>query len=96
MKINEYFSNSMNDIDSMYMGMYFLELADYYGREGIEAKDTLELLYIAMKQLGKKAIPIDLIRCIYELRTLVIQMFLIVENAVTQKILITLIWNTIR
>ena len=23
MKINEYFSNSMNDIDSMYMGMYF-------------------------------------------------------------------------
>ena len=72
MKINEYFSNSMNDIDSMYMGMYFLELADYYGREGIEAKDTLELLHIAMKQLSKKAIPIDLIRCIYELRTLVI------------------------
>ena len=71
-KVTEYFGGEMTNINKMYMGMYFLELADYYGREGIEAKDTLELLYIAMKQLSKKAIPIDLIRCIYELRTLVI------------------------
>ena len=32
MKISDYFSSDMKDIDSMYMGMYFLELADYYGR----------------------------------------------------------------
>ena len=53
MKISDYFSNTMKDVDSMYLGMYFLELADYYGREGIEARDTLELLYFAMKTLSK-------------------------------------------
>lgn len=72
MKISDYFSNTVKDIDSMYLGMYFLELADYYGREGIEARDTLELLYFAMKTLSKNIIPNRLARCIYELRTLVI------------------------
>lgn len=72
MKISDYFSNTMTDIDSMYMGMYFLELAGYYGREGIEASETLKLLYLSMKALGKNKIPPNLIRCIYELKTLVI------------------------
>lgn len=72
MKITDYFSNTMKDIDSMYLGMYFLELADYYGREGIEARDTLELLYFTMKALSKDQIPRRLVRCIYELKTLVI------------------------
>lgn len=72
MKISDYFSNTMTDIDSMYMGMYFLELAGYYGREGIEASETLKLLYMSMKSLGNHKIPKDLIRCIYELKTLVI------------------------
>lgn len=72
MKINDYFSNTMSDIDSMYMGMYFLELADYYGREGIEASDTLKLLYLSMRALSKGIIPKELIRCIFELRILVI------------------------
>lgn len=72
MKISDYFSNTMKDIDNMYLGMYFLEMADYYGREGIEARDTLELLYLSMKALSKGVIPGRLVRCIYELRTLVI------------------------
>ena len=67
-----YFSNTMNDIDSMYMGMYFLELADYYGREGIEASDTLRLLYLSMKALTHDTLSNQLVRCIYELKTLVI------------------------
>ena len=47
MKISDYFSSDMKDIDSMYMGMYFLELADYYGREGIEAGETFDGNYVA-------------------------------------------------
>ena len=62
----------MKDIDSMYMGMYFLELADYYGREGIEAGETLKLLYMSMKALSKNMLKKELIRCIFELRILVI------------------------
>lgn len=72
MKINDYFSNTMSDIDGMYMGMYFLELADYYGREGIEAGDTLKLLYLSMKALNGNVIPKELVRCIFELKMLVI------------------------
>ena len=57
MKINEYFSNSMNDIDSMYMGMYFLEMADYYGRENIDGTETLKLIYLSLKALQNDSIP---------------------------------------
>lgn len=72
MKINDYFSNTMSDINGMYMGMYFLELADYYGREGIEAPDTLRLLYFSMKALKGNTIPKKLVRCIFELKLMVI------------------------
>lgn len=71
-KINEYFSNTMSDVDCIYMGMYFLEFADYYGREGIEAGEILKLLYLSMKALNGKIIPKELIRCIFELKMLVI------------------------
>lgn len=71
-KINEYFSNTMSDVDSMYMGMYFLEFADYYGREGIDAGESLKLLYLSMKALNGNIISKELIRCIFELKMLVI------------------------
>ena len=72
MKMNDYFSNTMSDVDCMYMGMYFLEFADYYGREGIEAGEMLKLLYVSMKALSRNVIPKELIRCIFELKMLVI------------------------
>lgn len=72
MKISDYFSGKINSIDDMYTGMYFLELADYYGREGIESSDTLKLLYLSMKALSKNIISGKLIRCIYEMKLLVI------------------------
>lgn len=71
-KITDYFSNSMKEIDSMYLGMYFLEIADYYGREGIEAGETLKLLYASMKALAGDKIDNRLIRRIFEFRMLVI------------------------
>ena len=72
MKISDYFSSEMKNADSMYMGMYFLELADYYGREGIESSDTLKLLYLSMRALGRGVIPARLVRCVYEMKMLVI------------------------
>lgn len=71
-KVSEYFSNMMTDVDMMYMGMYFLELSDYYGREGLDASETIKLLYMALKSLNKNVISKELIRCIFELRILVI------------------------
>lgn len=71
-KVSDYFSNDLQGSDAFYMGMYFLEIADYFGKEGLEAKEMLELIYMAMKALRRNEIQIDLIRRIFELRTLVI------------------------
>ena len=56
----------------MYMGMYFLELADYFAKEGLEAGEMLNLIYMAMKTLVKSEIPLTLIRRVYEFKMLVI------------------------
>lgn len=69
--ITNYFPELAADIDSTCYGFYFMELADYFGREGIGATDTLQLLYITLKALIKGTINNRLIRCIYELKTFV-------------------------
>lgn len=71
-KIREYFSSTLTDVESMYLGMYFLELSSYYGREGIEAADTIKLLYMALRTLKEEKIPKRLVRVIFELRTMAI------------------------
>ena len=47
MKISDYFSSDMKDIDSMYMGMYFLELADLMRMSGRKAYTTASASRIA-------------------------------------------------
>ena len=71
-KVSDYFSNDLTDPDHMYMAMYFLELADYYAKEGLDAKEMLALIYVAMKALVKGQIPLTLIRRIFEFKMLVI------------------------
>ncbi len=71
--IDNYFEEIVTDIDSVYYAFYFLELAEYFTSENVEAKDMLNLLYISLKALLNKQIPNELIRRIYELKTLAIQ-----------------------
>ncbi|WP_288887648.1 DNA repair protein RecO [uncultured Eubacterium sp.] len=71
-KISEHFENVIMDLDKVSYGSYLLEIANYYGMEGINARDTLNLLYFALKAIESGNIPYRLIRAIYELRTLVI------------------------
>jgi DNA repair protein RecO (recombination protein O) len=71
--ISEYFLELTQDIVKTYYGFYFLELADYFAREGIDGKDTLNLLYAALRALEKGTVPPALIRRVYELKTLVFQ-----------------------
>ena len=52
----------------IYYGYYFLEIADYFGKEGLEEKDTLNLLYVVLRALLRPERNVRLIRCIYELR----------------------------
>lgn len=68
MNITNYFEDMALNLDKVYYGMYFLELAGYFGREGVEAKDMLNLLYASFTAINKEQIPYKLIRCIYELK----------------------------
>lgn len=68
--IDNYFEEIVTDIDSVYYGFYFLELAEYFTSENIEAKDNLNLLYVSLKALVNKRIPNELVRRIFELKML--------------------------
>lgn len=54
----------------IYYGYYFLELADYFGREGTDEREMMNLLYVSVKALLNPHISERLVRCIFELRTM--------------------------
>lgn len=66
--ISEYFESVTTNLDSVYYACYFAELADYYGREGLEAAEMLNLLYLSLKALDNPKLPNKLVRYIYEIR----------------------------
>jgi DNA repair protein RecO len=63
-----YFLELREDVQKAYYGMYFMELADYYGREHNDEVLSLKLLYQTFRALAKESISQSLIRCIYELK----------------------------
>lgn len=69
--VKNYFRELAEDIETAYYGFYFLELADYYAVENIEAKDMCNLLYASLRALMKPVFSNRLVRRIYELRMLV-------------------------
>ena len=70
--VNNFFPALRTDLDRLYMGMYFCEVADYFTREGMGAAAELELLYRSLLALEGDAVPARLIRRIYELRMLML------------------------
>ncbi len=72
-EVQEYFPGLRKNLESLYIGLYFCEVAAYFTREGMEAKDELNLLYISLKALLSPALDRKLVRCIYEFRMLYIQ-----------------------
>lgn len=70
--IKNYFSALTTDLKDTYYGMYFLEVADYYAQDSNDERQLLLLLYQSLRALEKKALDNRLVRCIYELRVLVV------------------------
>ncbi len=50
-KIVNYFEKLKKDIDRVYFGFYFLELAAYFSRENIAEKELINLIYMALVAL---------------------------------------------
>lgn len=67
----EYFTELANKQPGVYYGFYFLELAGYYGQEGLEAANMVSLIFVALKAIIRERMPFELIRRVYELRMLV-------------------------
>ncbi len=57
----------------VWYGFYFLEVADYFGREYTDEREMLNLIYLALKALLRPGADNALVRAVFELRTLVIQ-----------------------
>ncbi len=66
--VTEYFRDLANAHPEIYIGFYFLDLIDYYGREGICGRDMLNLVYLALKALLREDTDKLLVRSVYELR----------------------------
>lgn len=71
-KIQNYFEELVHDMDLVYYGFYFVELAQYFSRENLEARDMLKLLYYGLRALGSDSVKKELVRSIVELKMLAI------------------------
>lgn len=71
-EILNYFEDLSKDVETACYGAYFLELADYYSHEYENEPQLLKLLYTALLALTKPAIPHELTRRIFELKSMVI------------------------
>ena len=71
--ITNYFMEFSTDFEGAYYGFYFLEIADYYTREYNDEMQILKLLYQSMRALASGKINRELVRYIFELKTMVIE-----------------------
>ena len=70
--ISNYFEGLREDFEAAYYGMYFLEVMDYYTRENNDDKEMLKLLYQSMRALMHQKLPNRLVRCIFEMKAMVL------------------------
>jgi DNA repair protein RecO (recombination protein O) len=70
-RILNYFEKLTADMEQVCYGSYFLELANYYTFENMNAVNELNLLYASFRALQNDAIPNPLVRYIMELKMMV-------------------------
>lgn len=71
-EVIQYFEELRNDFEAAYYGMYFMEMADYYGRENNDDAMMCKLLYVACLALTKPVFSKELVRAVYEIKLIVI------------------------
>ncbi len=69
-EVGNYFDELKTDLSGIGYGTYFCEMADYFTQENLDGREQLKLLYITLRALVKKQVPPELIRRIFEIRSL--------------------------
>lgn len=67
-EVSNYFAELREELEDIYMGMYFCEVADYFTRENLDAREVLKLLYQSLRALKVPALTRSLVRLIYEFK----------------------------
>lgn len=70
--IKNYFEELRSDYIGAYYGMYFVEVMDYFTRENNDEREMLKLLYQSMRALCAPSLPNPLVKCIFELKAIVV------------------------
>lgn len=71
-EISNYFRELASDYETVCYGSYFVEMAEYYGQENADERERLKLLYQSLRALESHKFSSQLIRNIYEFKTMVI------------------------
>ena len=61
-EISNYFEGLKTDFEGACYGAYFMEFADYYARENLDAADMLNLLYVSLRMREGKEVPYAQVR----------------------------------
>lgn len=69
-EIQNFFEDLMTDYVGACYGMYFAEVADYYTRENNDERQMLKLLYQSLRAVCAPALKNELVRCIFELKSI--------------------------
>jgi DNA repair protein RecO (recombination protein O) len=71
-QITNYFDELSADMEAACYGSYFLETAAYFAQENLDGTELLKLLYQSLRALLRPALPNQLVRRIFELKSMVI------------------------
>lgn len=70
--ISNYFEKVKENLEGACYGFYFMEFADYYGQENLDASMMLNLLYVSLLALERDQLPDQLVRYVFEIKMMVI------------------------
>jgi len=72
-EVKDYFDGFRKDVTSTFYGTYFLEIADYYGRENADNLGLMRLLYKALTLLLSGERPKDFVKTVFELKAIMLE-----------------------
>ena len=71
-EITNYFQELKADFEGTCYGIYFMEVADYFSGENLDASRLLNLLYASLRALMNPHLERELVRSIFEMKAMVL------------------------